>query len=135
MTSRALTAALGSGERCWKLLPKPGSQAPVWPGRLSQRSLGGGYCKGGMTKGPDPAGQTGLIQRADDPFAARPSPRQMRPAHSATAAARTTFLDKEQKPDEAGAAIPRGRRGVCAPACVQAAISSLNIASWRQRGW
>lgn len=45
-----------------------------------------------------------MIQRADV-FAARLSPRKQRPALSATAAAKATYLDEQQKPDEAGAAI------------------------------
>lgn len=45
-----------------------------------------------------------LIQRADI-FAARLSPRKLRQAMSATAAAKAAYLDERQKPDEAGAAI------------------------------
>jgi HD-GYP domain-containing protein (c-di-GMP phosphodiesterase class II) len=45
-----------------------------------------------------------LIQRADI-FAARLSPRKMRQALPATAAARAAYLDENQKADEAGAAI------------------------------
>lgn len=45
-----------------------------------------------------------LVQRADI-FTARLSPRKARPAQSATAAAKATYLDEQQRPDEAGAAI------------------------------
>lgn len=45
-----------------------------------------------------------LIQRADI-FAARLSPRKMRQAMSATAAAKAAYLDENQQADEAGAAI------------------------------
>lgn len=45
-----------------------------------------------------------LIQRADI-FGARLSPRRLRPALSATAAAKAAYLDEQQCPDEAGAAI------------------------------
>ncbi len=45
-----------------------------------------------------------LIQRADI-FAARLSPRKLRQAMSAAAAAKAAYLDERQKPDEAGAAI------------------------------
>ena len=45
-----------------------------------------------------------LIQRADI-FAARLSPRKLRQALSATAAAKAAYLDEHQQPDEAGTAI------------------------------
>jgi HD-GYP domain-containing protein (c-di-GMP phosphodiesterase class II) len=45
-----------------------------------------------------------LIQRADI-FAARLSPRKLRQAMAATAAAKAAYLDEHQKADEAGAAI------------------------------
>lgn len=45
-----------------------------------------------------------LVQRADV-FAARLSPRKTRKAMSATAAAKAAYLDENQQPDEAGAAI------------------------------
>jgi HD-GYP domain-containing protein (c-di-GMP phosphodiesterase class II) len=45
-----------------------------------------------------------LIQRADI-FAARLSPRKLRQAMAATAAAKAAYLDENQKADEAGAAI------------------------------
>lgn len=45
-----------------------------------------------------------LIQRADV-FAARLSPRKTRKAMTATAAAKAAYLDENQQPDEAGAAI------------------------------
>jgi HD-GYP domain-containing protein (c-di-GMP phosphodiesterase class II) len=48
-----------------------------------------------------------LIQRADI-FAARLSPRKMRQAMPATAAAKAAYLDEHQKADEAGAAIIKG---------------------------
>lgn len=48
-----------------------------------------------------------LIQRADI-FAARLSPRRMRRAMPATAAAKAAYLDEHQKADEAGAAIIKG---------------------------
>jgi len=48
-----------------------------------------------------------LIQRADI-FAARLSPRKMRQAMAATAAAKAAYLDENQQADEAGAAIIKG---------------------------
>jgi len=48
-----------------------------------------------------------LIQRADI-FAARLSPRKMRQAMPAIAAAKAAYLDENQKADEAGAAIIKG---------------------------
>jgi HD-GYP domain-containing protein (c-di-GMP phosphodiesterase class II) len=48
-----------------------------------------------------------LIQRADI-FAARLSPRRMRQAMAATAAAKAAYLDENQQADEAGAAIIKG---------------------------
>jgi HD-GYP domain-containing protein (c-di-GMP phosphodiesterase class II) len=48
-----------------------------------------------------------LIQRADI-FAARLSPRKMRQAMPATAAAKAAYLDENQQADEAGAAIIKG---------------------------
>jgi HD-GYP domain-containing protein (c-di-GMP phosphodiesterase class II) len=48
-----------------------------------------------------------LIQRADI-FAARLSPRKMRQALAATAAAKAAYLDENQQADEAGAAIIKG---------------------------
>ena len=45
-----------------------------------------------------------MVQRADV-FTARLSPRKARAAQTATAAAKATYLDEQQRPDEAGAAI------------------------------
>ena len=56
-----------------------------------------------------------LIQRADI-FAARLSPRKMRQAMSATAAAKAAYLDENQQADEAGAAIVKGL-GIYPPGC------------------
>jgi hypothetical protein len=67
-----------------------------------------------------------LIQRADI-FAARLSPRRLRPAMSATAAARATYLDEHQAPDEAGAAIIKAL-GIYPPGCyVQLASGELGV--------
>jgi HD-GYP domain-containing protein (c-di-GMP phosphodiesterase class II) len=54
-----------------------------------------------------------LIQRADI-FAARLSPRKMRQAMAATAAARAAYLDENQQADGAGAAIIKAV-GICPP--------------------
>ena len=67
-----------------------------------------------------------LIQRADI-FAARLSPRRLRPAMSATSAARATYLDENQAPDEAGAAILKAL-GIYPPGCyVQLASGELGV--------
>jgi hypothetical protein len=52
-----------------------------------------------------PASQLARLIRRADVFAARLSPRRTRKAMSATAAAKAAYLDENQKPDEAGAAI------------------------------
>ena len=67
-----------------------------------------------------------LIQRADV-FAARLSPRKLRPALSATAAAKAAYLDEQQRPDEAGAAIIKAM-GLYPPGSyVQLASSELAV--------
>lgn len=67
-----------------------------------------------------------LIQRADV-FAARLSPRKLRPALSATAAAKAAYLDENQRPDEAGAAIIKAM-GLYPPGSyVQLASSELAV--------
>lgn len=67
-----------------------------------------------------------LIQRADI-FAARLSPRKLRPALSATAAAKVTYLDERQQPDEAGMAIIKAL-GIYPPgSCVQLASNELAV--------
>ncbi len=72
-----------------------------------------------------------LIQRADI-FAARLSPRKLRAALSATAAAKATYLDEQQQPDEAGAAIIKAL-GIYAPGCfVQ--LNSTEVAVVVRRG-
>lgn len=72
-----------------------------------------------------------LIQRADI-FAARLSPRKLRAALSATAAAKATYLDEQQQPDEAGAAIIKAL-GIYAPGCfVQ--LNSTEVAVVLRRG-
>ncbi len=53
---------------------------------------------------PDAERLARLIERADL-FAARLSPRKLRPALSATAAAKAAYLGRDQQPDQAGAAI------------------------------
>ncbi|HZE91716.1 MAG TPA: phosphohydrolase [Rhizobacter sp.] len=52
-----------------------------------------------------PALQMGRLLERADIFAARLSSRKMRPAQSAAAAAKATYLDEHQQADEAGAAI------------------------------
>lgn len=56
-----------------------------------------------------------LIKRADV-FAARLSPRKTRKAMTATAAAKAAYLDENQQPDEAGAAIIKAA-GIYPPGC------------------
>lgn len=52
-----------------------------------------------------PGSQLARLIRRADVFAARLSPRRTRKAMSATAAAKSAYIDENQKPDEAGAAI------------------------------
>lgn len=56
-----------------------------------------------------------LIQRADI-FAARISPRKVRPAMSAAAAAQVAYLGEDGKPDEAGSALIKAI-GIYPPGC------------------
>ncbi|MBX9794183.1 MAG: phosphohydrolase [Burkholderiaceae bacterium] len=53
----------------------------------------------------EPATQLARLIKRADVFAARLSPRKTRKAMSATAAAKAAYLDENQHPDEAGAAI------------------------------
>lgn len=72
-----------------------------------------------------------LIQRADI-FAARLSPRKLRQAMSATAAAKAAYLDERQKPDEAGAAIIKAL-GIYPPGSY-VRLASLEVAVVVRRG-
>ena len=78
-----------------------GVEDPLWLQAVARHHAG----SAGPLAELEPGERLGrLIQRADI-FAARLSPRKMRAAQSATAAAKAAYLDERQKPDEAGAAI------------------------------
>jgi hypothetical protein len=72
-----------------------------------------------------------LIKRADI-FAARLSPRKTRAAMTATAAARSAYLDENQQTDEAGAAIIKAT-GIYPPGCF-VRLASGEVAVVIQRG-
>jgi HD-GYP domain-containing protein (c-di-GMP phosphodiesterase class II) len=72
-----------------------------------------------------------LIQRADI-FAARLSPRKLRQALSASAAAKAAYLDERQKPDEAGAAIIKAL-GIYPPGSY-VRLASMEVAVVVRRG-
>jgi hypothetical protein len=84
----ALLATLGVDDELWLAAVAEHHTSP--PGPLAD-----------MT----PASQLARLIRRADVFAARLSPRRTRKAMSATAAAKAAYLDENQKPDEAGAAI------------------------------
>ncbi len=73
-----------------------------------------------------------LIQRADI-FAARLSPRKLRQAMAATAAAKAAYLDENQQADEAGAAIIKAL-GIYPPgSCVRLASNEVGVVLRRGR--
>jgi HD-GYP domain-containing protein (c-di-GMP phosphodiesterase class II) len=73
-----------------------------------------------------------LIQRADI-FAARMSPRKLRQAMAATAAAKAAYLDENQQADEAGAAIIKAV-GIYPPgSCVRLASNEVGVVLRRGR--
>lgn len=72
-----------------------------------------------------------LIKRADV-FAARLSPRKTRKAMTATAAAKSAYLDENQQPDEAGAAIIKAA-GIYPPGCF-VRLASEEVAIVLKRG-
>jgi len=84
----ALLASLGVDDGLWLAAVAEHHTSP--PGPLNDLAPGSQLAR--------------LIRRADV-FAARLSPRRTRKAMSATAAAKSAYLDENQKPDEAGAAI------------------------------
>jgi len=84
----ALLASLGVDDELWLAAVAGHHTSP--PGPLKDMAPGSQLAR--------------LIRRADV-FAARLSPRRTRKAMSATAAAKSAYLDENQKPDEAGAAI------------------------------
>ena len=78
-----------------------GVEDPLWLRAVARHHTGAA----GALADLEPGERLGrLIQRADI-FAARLSPRKMRAAQSATAAAKAAYLDERKQPDEAGAAI------------------------------
>lgn len=112
---RQLLAELGVSDADWLDAVAHHHTSP--PGALQGRTAAGAMAR--------------LIQRADI-FAARLSPRKLRAALSATAAAKATYLDEQQQPDEAGAAIIKAL-GIYAPGCfVQ--LNSTEVAVVVRRG-
>jgi len=86
----------------------------------------------GPLAGRPPAHQLArLIQRADI-FAARLSPRKMRAAMSATAAAKAAYLDETQQPDDAGSVIIKAI-GLYPPGCM-VRLRNGEVAVVLQRG-
>ena len=91
----------GHAERAVACLAKAGVTDALWLGAVEHHH----------DKSPGPLAalephlqMARLLERADI-FAARLSSRKMRPAQSAAAAAKATYLDEHQQADEAGAAI------------------------------
>lgn len=74
---------------------------PLWLGAVAHHH---DAAAGPLASMPPELRLARLVQRADV-FAARLSPRKARPAQSATAAAKATYLNEQQRPDDAGAAI------------------------------
>jgi HD-GYP domain-containing protein (c-di-GMP phosphodiesterase class II) len=100
-----------------------GVDDPLWLEAVAHHHAG----PPGPMSGLPPGQRLGrLIQRADI-FAARLSPRRVRAAQSATAAAKAAYLDEHQQPDEAGAAIIKAL-GVYPPGSfVQLASNELGV--------
>ena len=70
----------------------------------------------GPLQGMEPGLQIARLIKRADVFAARLSPRKTRKAMTATAAAKSAYLDENQLPDEAGAAIIKAA-GIYPPGC------------------
>jgi len=93
----------GHGDRAARFLARLGVRQSLWLDTVRLHH----EAPAGSISGREPAYQLARLLARIDMFAARLSPRRTRLAQSSAHAARAVYLDEQQQPDEAGAALVR----------------------------